>query len=99
MRRRSPGQVREDPEWAIAASIQPQERPGDSTLITARRHPTGWFITASHPPGMTAEERADFRHFVCVRVYLLLRYGPGLGAWERGSTPGGHTATPESRVS
>jgi hypothetical protein len=81
--------VPEDPEWAVATSIQIQERAdGGSTgpRITARGHPTGWFITASHPPGMRADERADFRHFVCVRVYLLLHNGPIPGAWERGCT-------------
>jgi hypothetical protein len=81
----------EDPEWAIARSIQIQERadggePGPR--ITARRHPTGWFISAVHPAGMTAGERADFGHFVCVRVYLLLHNGPIPGAWERGSSRG-----------
>jgi hypothetical protein len=83
--------VREDPEWAIASSIQIQER-ADSVdtvpRITARRHPTGWFISAVIPAGMTAEERSDFGHFVCVRVYLLLRNGPIPGAWERSSSKG-----------
>jgi hypothetical protein len=56
--------------------------------ITARRHPTGWFLSASHPAGMSAEELADFRHFVSVRVYVLLHDGPVPGAWERGSSSG-----------
>lgn len=79
--------VPEDPAWAIATSVQPQERVdrGSAGRITARRHPTGWFIAASRPPGMPAEERADFDHFVCVRVYLLLRNGPIPGAWVRRS--------------
>jgi hypothetical protein len=87
MRQPAPQPVREDPEWAIARSIQLQVREGGAARITARRHPTGWYITASHPPDMPAEERADFRHFVCVRVYLLLHNGPIPGAWECGSSP------------
>jgi hypothetical protein len=37
---------------------------------------------------MSAEELSDFRHFVSVRVYLLLHDGPVPGAWERGSSSG-----------
>ena len=88
MRRTSSRPVREDPEWAIATSVQIREHDGAAGhaagRITARRHPTGWFITASHPAGMSAEERSDFAHFVCVRVYLLLRQGAVPGLWERG---------------
>ena len=31
--------------------------------------------------GLSAEERSDFAHFVCVRVYLLLRQGVVPGLW------------------
>jgi hypothetical protein len=97
--------VPEDPAWAIASSVQIQEHDGSGDSagrITARRHPTGWFISASHPTGMTAEERADFSHFVCVRVYLLLHNGPIPGAWNPGSSTGEWVAdlaaTPELRA-
>jgi hypothetical protein len=87
--RHFPRPVVEDPAWAIAASVQFQE---DAEVvggrIAARRHPTGWFLSASHPAGMSAEELADFRHFVSVRVYVLLHDGPVPGAWERGSSSG-----------
>ncbi len=74
------------PEWAIAVSVpisayaagSPGDTPG---TVIARRHPTGWFIAASHGADMSAEDLADFRHFVCVRVYLLLRHGPRAAAW------------------
>jgi hypothetical protein len=89
MRRHSSRPVREDPEWAIATSVEIREHDGAAAgRITARRHPTGWFITASHPAGMSGEERSDFAHFVCVRVYLLLRQGAVPGLWERGPGPG-----------
>lgn len=89
--RRSPShRVPEDPEWAIAMSVQLHEDTrgcsGTAARITARRHPTGWFISARHPAGLSAEELSDLRHFVCVRVYLLLHNGPIPGAWERGSS-------------
>ena len=85
--------VREDPAWAVAESVQLQERAeaccGDTLgRIAARRHPTGWFLTASCPPGLSAEERADLRHFVCVRIYLLLINGPEPGTWDRGASSG-----------
>ncbi len=77
--------VTEDPEWAIAMSVPigPGAVGVHGTLgaVTARRHPTGWFIVARHRPDMSSAEVADFGHFVCVRVYLLLRYGPGPDTW------------------
>ena len=80
------GRVTENPEWAIAMSV-PIRVHADGALgdtrgvMTARRHPTGWFIAASHRTEMSAEELADFRHFVHVRVHLLLRHGAQSGAW------------------
>lgn len=76
----------EDPEWAIAmcVPIGPGAVDVDSGIlgvVTARKHSTGWFISASHHAGMSHEEIADFRHFVSVRVYLLLYYGPGVDTW------------------
>jgi len=76
----------EDPEWAIAMCVPlgPGAVDVDGGIlgvVTARKHATGWFISASHRAGMSQEEIADFRHFVSVRVYLLLYYGPGVDTW------------------
>lgn len=78
--------VAEDAEWATAMSVP--IRPslvdldgGTAGAVTARRHPTGWFIVARYRPDMSSAELADFRHFVCVRVYLLLRHGPSPDTW------------------
>ncbi len=49
--------------------------------VTARRHPTGWFISATRRAGMSTEDAEHFGHFVTVRVYLLLRWGPARGTW------------------
>ncbi len=78
--------VTEDPEWAIAMSVPVRPSPvgvpvGTLGAVTARRHPTGWFIVARHRPEMSSAEVADFGHFVCVRIYLLLRYGPSPDTW------------------
>jgi hypothetical protein len=79
--------VTETADWAIATSV-PIRVDVDGALgdtpgaVTARRHPTGWFISATHSSGMSAEELADFRLFVRVRVHLLLRHGPRPGVWE-----------------
>lgn len=83
---RSLSGVTEDPEWAIAMSvpIAPDAvgLPGGILgAVTARRHPTGWFIVARHRADMSSAEVAGFGHFVCVRIYLLLRYGPGPDTW------------------
>lgn len=91
--RRSPRPVVEDPEWAIATSVPIRQREdgqggGTAGRISARRHPTGWFICAIHPADLSAEQLSDLRHFVCVRVYLLLRNGPVPGTWDRGSESG-----------
>lgn len=79
--------VTEDPEWATATSMTIRANArgaGGDTLgaVTARPHPTGWFISARHRPDASAQEIADFSHFVTVRVYLLLRYGPEAATWE-----------------
>lgn len=84
--RQSPRRVAEDPEWAIAMSvpIEPDAVDVDGDIVgivTARRHATGWFISASHRTGMSIEEVADFGHFVSVRVYILLHCGPGVDTW------------------
>lgn len=80
--------VTEHPEWAIAANVPVAQHPcfqgnGIVGLVTARRHPTGWFVSAQLCQGTPPDDLLDFRHFVTVRVYLLLRYGPQVGVWER----------------
>ncbi len=84
--RRPTTRVTEDPEWAIAMCVPlgpgAVDVDGDILgVVTARKHATGWFISASHHAGLSKEQIADFGHFVSVRVYLLLRYGPGVGTW------------------
>lgn len=84
--RQSPRTVAEDPEWAIAMRVPIEtsavDVDGDIVgVVMARRHPTGWFISASRRTGMSKEEVADFGHFVSVRVYILLHCGPGVDTW------------------
>jgi hypothetical protein len=54
---------------------------GCSGVVAAQRHPTGWFIFAGVDPDSTAEQIEDFAHFVVVRTYLLLEYGPQPSTW------------------
>jgi hypothetical protein len=75
-----------DPEWAIATSVPIGCGAADTEadivgVVTARRHATGWFISATRRAGISAEDVEDFAHFVTVRVYLLLHCGPGRGTW------------------
>ncbi len=74
--------------WDLARSIQvtPADHPlppNCQGVITVRRHPTGWFISARHAPELTESDRADFEQFVMVRSYLLFKEGPRPHLWER----------------
>jgi hypothetical protein len=73
--------------WELARSIQitPAREPlppSHQGVIVARRHPTGWFISARHAPELNDTERADFEQFVMVRAYLLLKEGPRPDLWK-----------------
>lgn len=92
--RQAAAQVTEHPEWAIAADlpVAQQHCSRDNAmlgLVSARRHPTGWFVSAQLRPGAPPDDVVDFRHFITVRVYLLLRYGPQVGVWSRDSSSDG----------
>jgi hypothetical protein len=81
---------RSDENWALARSIQltPVHEgltPGCHGVVVAERHPTGWFILAGFDPEVPADLVDDFAHFVVVRTYLLLQYGPRPGTWEAGT--------------
>ena len=73
--------------WDLARSIQitparnplPPNRHG---WIAARRHPTGWFISARYAPDLNETDRADFAQFAMARTYLLLKDGPRAHLWE-----------------
>ncbi len=56
------------------------ERVLDGVLI-ARRHPTGWFLSALRCDDVPAHDRDHFRELVTVRSYLLLRDGPEPRLW------------------
>jgi hypothetical protein len=76
-----------DENWALAHSIEltPSRdglKPGCIGVVVAERHPTGWFIAARFVPELSAELIEDFAHFVVVRTYLLLEYGPQPGVWD-----------------
>jgi hypothetical protein len=77
---------RSEENWALAHSIEltPSRdglRSGCIGVVVAQRHPTGWFISARFVPKLSAELIEDFAHFVTVRTYLLLEYGPQPGVW------------------
>lgn len=80
--------VVEDPEWAMASGVPVLDDRLIAArhivgLVEARRHPTGWFVSARYRRGTPSEEVLNFRHFVTVRVYLLLRLGPHVGVWDQ----------------
>lgn len=73
--------------WELAASIQ--LTPATETLdpqhfgvVTARPHPTGWFISARYRSGLSTAQVDDFAEFVRVRTYLLLTSGPDATTWQ-----------------
>ena len=77
---------RSDDNWALARSIRrtPSReglKPGCQGLVAAERHPTGWFISAQFDPDLPPEQIDDFAHFVVVRTFLLLEYGPRPPVW------------------
>lgn len=83
-----------DPLWDVARGValtphQPDACAGADAAVTvrARRHPTGWFIRATHRPGLPPAALAHLREFAIVRTFLLLRHGPQPSAWEPGPTP------------
>ena len=70
----------------IADSIQvtPCDRdwpPGDLGCLTARRHPTGWYISARSRPDLGVDEGMLFQQFVTQRTWSLLAEGPAPGMW------------------
>jgi hypothetical protein len=77
-----------DEHWELARSIQitaadeplPPNRHG---MIVARRHPTGWFISARRAPDLNGADRAALERSVMVRAYLLLKEGPRPHLWNR----------------
>ena len=77
---------RSDENWKLARSIRPIPvrdglDPACTGVVVASRHPTGWFIWAGFDARLSSEQIDDFTHFVLVRTYLLLEYGPGPEAW------------------
>jgi hypothetical protein len=77
---------RSEENWKLAGSIRPVPiddglSAGRNGVIVAARHPTGWFIWAGFDAKLRSEQIDDFTHFVLVRTYLLLEYGPGPAAW------------------
>jgi hypothetical protein len=73
--------------WLLAESLQltPANHPlgaGYHGIVTARPHPTGWFISARYRVDLAAGDLADFAEFARVRSYLLLENGPRKPAWE-----------------
>ncbi len=78
---------RSEQNWALARSIELTPscdglKPGCIGVVIAEGHPTGWFISARFAPELSADRIEDFAHFVVVRTYLLLEYGPQTGVWE-----------------
>ncbi len=78
---------RSEENWELACSIEltpsrDRLKSGCMGVVVAERHPTGWFISARFDPKLSPESVEDFAHFVVVRTYLLLEYGPQPGAWE-----------------
>ena len=78
-----------DDYWQLASGIElyaDLESNDDRLLgmVLARPHPTGWFFSAHHRPGMAREELTHFAEFAKVRVYLLLTQGPAPTTWVPG---------------
>lgn len=73
-------------EWDTARAVPMRTDPLDGHddilgLVVARRHPTGWFLSARCRPGLAPVDHQNLREFITVRVYLLLRGGPTTGSW------------------
>lgn len=72
--------------WQLAEGIQVTPADGDYGhhlgAVTARPHPTGWFISARARPDLSDIESEQFRSFVVLRTYLLLTQGPQPQVWE-----------------
>ena len=63
----------------------------DATLdgiLTATRHPTGWFVHGVRRDDLPGEHVRLFRELVTVRTYLLLARGPEAPAWLPSTVPG-----------
>lgn len=92
-----------DDNWRLAESMQltpaavelPPEHHG---VVTARSHPTGWFVSARYRPGLDAGELQDFAEFVRVRTYLLLEKGPQDSVWENIGDGSWHAVCVASRL-
>ena len=77
----------QDDNWTLANSVQLTPAiadlgRGEHGVITARPHPTGWFVSARYQPDLAPADLADFAEFVRVRVYLLLENGPSDRVWQ-----------------
>jgi hypothetical protein len=57
-------------------------------ILTATRHPTGWFVHGVRLDDLPAEQIRLFRELVTVRTYLLLAHGPEAPAWLPSTVPG-----------
>lgn len=84
--RPAPGAGVVHPEWDTARAVplrtDPLHSHGDILgLVVARRHPTGWFLSARCRSGLAPADHENLREFITVRVYLLLRGGPTTGSW------------------
>lgn len=76
-----------DDNWMLASSVQLTPAltgldEGQHGAVTARVHPTGWFISARYKPDLATVDLEDFAEFVRVRVYLLLENGPSDQVWQ-----------------
>ena len=70
----------------LARSVQPVPSqqawaPDDVGVVSARRQPTGWFISARCRPNLSGDEQSMFAEFVHLRVLDLLEVGPRPGSW------------------
>ena len=87
--------------WQIAGDVQLTRTEEDLHRylgrVTARPHPTGWFISARCRTDLSPQETAELREVVVLRTYLLLTRGPQPGVWER-AADGSFVAHPGTRL-